>query len=64
LLVLVLTQQFDLTADYVVEELNRRGLQVARCDPGDFPLSLTVTGRLSGEGWMTELTHSGRVVRP
>jgi ATP-grasp ribosomal peptide maturase len=60
--VLVLTQRFDPTADYVVEELNRRGVDVFRCDPGDFPLRLTVTGVLSasGAGWSTDLATSAR----
>ncbi|MCX4722967.1 ATP-grasp ribosomal peptide maturase [Streptomyces sp. NPDC090052] len=60
--VLVLTQRFDPTADYVVEELNRRGVDVFRCDIGDFPHMLTVTGVLSasGTGWSTHLESSGR----
>lgn len=35
--VLVLTQRFDPTADYVIEELGRRRVPVSRCDPGEFP---------------------------
>ncbi|MGH3565988.1 MAG: hypothetical protein ACRDRH_08150 [Pseudonocardia sp.] len=36
--VLVLTNHFDPTADYyVVEDLNRRDVQVFRCDTSEFP---------------------------
>jgi hypothetical protein len=49
--VLILTQPFDVTADYVVDELNRRGVPVFRCDPGDFPRGLTlVAGRSTKPG--------------
>ncbi|WP_217206207.1 ATP-grasp ribosomal peptide maturase [Streptomyces sp. AC550_RSS872] len=60
--VLVLTKRFDPTADYVVEDLNHRGVDVFRCDPGDFPSTLTVSGVLSpsGAGWSTLLAASGR----
>ncbi|BCJ32535.1 ATP-grasp ribosomal peptide maturase [Actinocatenispora thailandica] len=52
--VLVLTQWFDPTADMVVEELNRRGVSVFRCDPGDLPQHLTFAAEL-GEGWAGSL---------
>lgn len=47
---LVLTHPFDPTADYVVNELNRRGAPVFRCDPGEFPQRLTLVARIGGEG--------------
>lgn len=44
--VLILTQPFDATADGVVDELNRRGVPVFRCNPGDFPCDLTLVAEL------------------
>lgn len=52
--VLVVTQPFDATADYVVAELHERGVPVFRCNPGDFPRRLTLTARLR-EGWTGSL---------
>jgi ATP-grasp ribosomal peptide maturase len=60
--VLVLTQPFDPTADYVVEALHRRGIPVFRCDPGEFPQRLTMTAVLDG-GWAGQLRLAGRQVR-
>jgi len=51
---LVLTHAFDPTADYVVNELNRRGAPVFSCDPGEFPQRMTVAARIGSEdvtGW-------------
>lgn len=45
--VLVLTQPFDPTADYVVDALARLGTPVFRCDPGEFPQRLTMTAALN-----------------
>src|SRR5215470_8510852 len=44
--VLILTQPFDPTADYVVAELNRRNVPVFRCDPGDFPQRIRLNAHL------------------
>jgi ATP-grasp ribosomal peptide maturase len=52
--ILVLTQWFDPTADLVVDELNRRGVTVFRCDPGDLPQLVTFAAEL-GEGWAGSL---------
>lgn len=52
--VLIVTQQFDPTADYVVAELHERGVPVFRCNPGDFPRRLTLITWLS-EGWTGSL---------
>lgn len=46
--VLVVTKVDDVTADLVIEELNRRGVCVVRLDPGDFPADVAVTARLGG----------------
>jgi hypothetical protein len=51
--VLVITHWFDPTADFVVEELNRRGVAVLRFDTADFPLRLSVTG------WSGTIRHAG-----
>jgi ATP-grasp ribosomal peptide maturase len=61
---LVLTHQFDPTADYVVNELNRRAVPVFRCDPGEFPQRLTVTARLdrAKAGWVGRLRLPEREV--
>lgn len=57
--VLVLTQPYDVTADYVVAELAARDVPVFRCDPGDFPQRLTLVARW-GEGWRGSLRLPGR----
>ncbi|MGH3707886.1 MAG: ATP-grasp ribosomal peptide maturase [Pseudonocardiaceae bacterium] len=59
--VLILTQRFDPTADYVVNELCRRGVPVIRMDPGDFPGSLMLSARLD-KGWSGTLGDGNRVV--
>lgn len=48
--VLVLTYQFDATADSVVARLNDRGVPVFRCDTAEFPQGLTLSARVDGEG--------------
>jgi ATP-grasp ribosomal peptide maturase len=60
--VMVITHWFDPTADFVVEELNRRGVAVLRLDTADFPLRLTVTGCLGGPGWSGTIRHAERAV--
>lgn len=60
--VLILTQPFDVTADGVVEELDRRGVPVFRCNPGDFPRDLTLVADL-GVGWTGGLHLPDRQVR-
>ncbi|GHA42920.1 ATP-grasp ribosomal peptide maturase [Streptomyces spiroverticillatus] len=40
----------DVTADSVIEELNRRRVPVVRLDPGDFPAEVTVNARLDHDG--------------
>jgi ATP-grasp ribosomal peptide maturase len=48
--VLVLTAYEDLTADAVIEELNRRGATVARMDTGDFPIRSRLAATISASG--------------
>lgn len=56
--VLVLTDRYDPTADLVVEELNRRGVAVFRCDTSEFP---TPEVRLAG--WIGVLTTTPSAIR-
>jgi ATP-grasp ribosomal peptide maturase len=49
--VLVLTHEFDPTADKVVEELNDRRIPVFRMDTSEFPEELSVSARLIGDRW-------------
>lgn len=59
--VLVLTQPYDVTADYVVAELAARDRPVFRCDPGEFPQTLTLVAQWGG-GWHGSLPLPGRHV--
>lgn len=60
--ILVLTASDDFTADYVIAELNGRGVPVFRCDPSQFPLELRMVARL-GTQWDGLLVLGGREVR-
>lgn len=59
--VLVITQRFAVTADYVVEELNRREVSVFRADLADFPQRLSIAAMLDGT-WTGTLRSSAREV--
>jgi ATP-grasp ribosomal peptide maturase len=52
--VLVLTEPSDTTADLVVKELDRQGVEVFRVDTGDFPLSVQVSAWFDGS-WRGEI---------
>lgn len=53
---LILTADDDTTADLVVDALAARGGKTARVDVGDFPISLSITGAIRGDGvWRGEL---------
>jgi ATP-grasp ribosomal peptide maturase len=60
--VLVITHWFDPTADFVIEELNRRNVKVLRFDTADFPRALSATGRLGADGWSGTLQAGKRHV--
>lgn len=47
--VLVITREFDPTTDYVITRLHDRGVPVFRFDLADFPLHVTLSGRLSSD---------------
>lgn len=48
--VLIVTDAFDVTADYVVDELGRRGVPVFRFDTAEFPQHLVMSARLDEDG--------------
>ncbi|CAL9471799.1 hypothetical protein SUDANB145_02842 [Streptomyces sp. enrichment culture] len=60
--VLVVTRLDDATADEVIIELNRRGVPVARLDPGDFPSSVTLNAAFDGSGIAGTLVTETRTV--
>jgi ATP-grasp ribosomal peptide maturase len=62
--ILVLTHDDDPTADVVLQELNRRGTPFARCDPGNFPMALTLTAGMSARkaSWSGSLIGGPRAV--
>ncbi|MFG1617395.1 MvdC/MvdD family ATP grasp protein [Nonomuraea wenchangensis] len=57
-IVLVLTQEFDVTADSVVKILNERGVTVFRYDTSYFPRNSTLTYRSTDAGWRTTLVDT------
>ena len=57
--VVIFTGEFDVTADAVIVELERRHVPVFRCDPGAFPSTL-VLGARSGERWTGHLRTARR----
>lgn len=48
--VLLMTDLIDPTGDRVEAELERRGVRVFRCNPGDFPQLVTLVGRIDQSG--------------
>ncbi|MEE1781638.1 hypothetical protein PUR71_01615 [Streptomyces sp. SP17BM10] len=55
--VLVITHDLDPTADYVLRELNARGVPFWRTDLADFPQQMTMTAELGADGqWGGTLT--------
>ncbi len=57
--VAVFTGEFDVTADVVIVELERRRVPVFRCDPGAFPSTLVLDARFGG-GWTGHLRTDRR----
>lgn len=62
--VLVLTDEFDPTADRVVDILNQRDIPVFRCDTADFPqrVQLSAELRRNTDGWTGALRSEHRTV--
>lgn len=60
--VVIVTHRFDPTADKVVDELNRRGVALFRCDAADFPEKLNVGAELIGRRWSGQLRTARRHV--
>lgn len=61
--VLVVTQPDDLTADLVIEQLNRRRVPVVRFDTADFPQALTLSARIDSTGLRGTLATPSRNAR-
>jgi len=57
----VFTAEFDVTADAVIVELERREVAVFRCDPGAFPSTLVLGARFRGS-WTGHLRTDRRVL--
>lgn len=55
--VLVVTRVDDVTADLVVDELNRRAVPVVRLDPGDFPDHVVLDAHFT-DGGLTGCLHT------
>ncbi|MFH8411087.1 ATP-grasp ribosomal peptide maturase [Streptomyces sp. NPDC018019] len=60
--VLVVTRLDDVTADVVIDHLNRRSVPVIRLDPGDFPETATLSARLDDDGLSGRLRTASRKV--
>lgn len=61
--VLVLTEDFDPTADMVIDHLRHRRVPVLRCDTSWFPSKMTVDAELIDGQWVGNLLTPGRGVR-
>ena len=59
--VAVFTGEFDVTADAVIVELERRGVPVFRCDPGAFPSALVLGARFGGS-WSFIISFGGLLI--
>lgn len=57
--VAIFTAHLDVTADFVIVELNRRGVPVFRCDPADYPADVSVAARFDSawSGQLRTQTH-------
>ncbi|MEO3796284.1 MvdC/MvdD family ATP grasp protein [Nonomuraea sp. B10E15] len=65
-IVLVLTQEFDVTADSVVKILSERDVAVFRYDTSYFPQNSTLTYQSTDAGWhstLVDTTHGHRSLR-
>lgn len=60
--VLVLTDRYDPTADFVVSELNRREVPVFRADTREFPTELTVGAEIGPHGWQGRIKNARRSI--
>ncbi|MEU0931806.1 MvdC/MvdD family ATP grasp protein [Embleya sp. NPDC005971] len=61
--IVVATGPLDVTADFVIEELNRRGVPLARIDTGAFPDSVNLSATFGPDGWRGKLSGGSRTVR-
>ncbi|MEU4206017.1 ATP-grasp ribosomal peptide maturase [Streptomyces sp. NPDC026294] len=58
--VLIVTRLDDVTADVVIEHLNRRRVPVIRLDPGDFPETVAFSARMDDAGLSGSLRTASR----
>ncbi|MGW9207852.1 MvdC/MvdD family ATP grasp protein [Embleya sp. NPDC055664] len=61
--ILVATGPLDATADFVIEELNRRRVALARIDTGAFPDSVNLSATFGPAGWRGKLSEGSRAMR-
>ncbi|BBC30195.1 30S ribosomal protein S6 modification protein RimK [Streptomyces graminofaciens] len=60
--VLILTSEQDVTADLVVDQLNRTGVPVVRLDPADLPGGVALSGEYVNGHFRGHLSAGGRLV--
>lgn len=58
-LVVIVTHWFDPTADFVIEELNKRNVPLIRFDVADFPKNLSLTAVTEVDGWRCNIHIDG-----
>lgn len=61
--ILIATSAVDTTADLVIQELNARGVPLARIDTGAFPDTTRLTATLGPGGWTGEVAGEHRSIR-
>lgn len=59
-MIVVLTQDIDFTADFVIEEMNRRDIEFIRFDTGHFPLASTLVASHLQADWAGSISFRGR----
>lgn len=61
--ILVATGPLDATAEFVIEELNRRHVPLTRIDTGAFPDTVNLSATFGPDGWRGELSEGARSLR-
>jgi hypothetical protein len=61
--ILVTTGPLDATAEFVIEELNRRRVPLARIDTGAFPDSVNLSATFGPDGWQGKISEGRRHIR-
>jgi ATP-grasp ribosomal peptide maturase len=60
--ILILTEQFDPTADYLIEHLDERGAAFVRLDTGDFPAQWSIAALSGLSGWTGGIDRNGEFI--